>query len=478
MSNELNSLGSSNNSPGRQTPCKKEIFATHDRFITVPGIPANAVAYEMTDPLTLASLDASTAYLHLFWGIVNGTMPNPPIGQTLSDYFATPQTGVLFTDTTTIQSIIDVVVVQMGLSVGDVTYAVNTDNQPIWFLTPAAVAELSNNTYLHLYWDASDVWNNYDHKADITVIASNPNVLLGNIGTECVAIQEIKEVDTCTGEESYRFVIEDGNGILVPVIDIYPSFTEDDVLVKCPEFIYETKEICAKIDNSTDCYEIFVINKRNKDTWAISSSIYEDKDGNVITGTVQRVPCTCDCISEITTVANRVCFGYATSFNGRDVLGDKITQGVNLSISYLNVDGVDIITTDTLLGTTTGGFTSVDVGYGLAFNKMVDLLNTSTDLQNAGIKFVPAASPNTPTASYDPMGYGVEYDDTKEVRLVIYQTTVGQPGIPFYYSYRFSPIAGQTFDVLGDARGGTSWDLVDVENNTGPVVEFQNCQAL
>jgi hypothetical protein len=51
----------------------------------------------------------------------------------------------------------------------------------------------------------------------------------------CTPIQEIKEKDTCTGEETYRYVIENGNGNLVPVTDIYPSFTEADVLYKCGE---------------------------------------------------------------------------------------------------------------------------------------------------------------------------------------------------------------------------------------------------
>lgn len=62
-------------------------------------------------------------------------------------------------------------------------------------------------------------------------------------GVDCIVIQEIKEKDTCTGEETYRYVIEDWSGNLVPVTDIYPAFTENDVLTKCPEQIIPVIEI-------------------------------------------------------------------------------------------------------------------------------------------------------------------------------------------------------------------------------------------
>ena len=110
-------------------------------------------------------------------------------------------------------------------------YAVNTDNEPIWFLSPAAVAVLWDPTYLHIYYGTSDAHNSYDQKSDVNVIATNPNVLLWWTWTwSCTAIQEIKEKDSCTGLETYRYIIEDGAWNLVPVTDLYPSFIETDVL--------------------------------------------------------------------------------------------------------------------------------------------------------------------------------------------------------------------------------------------------------
>ena len=218
--------------PGECVVCKKEIFAVHDRYITVPSVPAGAVAYEMTNDLPTQGLDVSNAYFHLIYPTLNG-VTSDPIGPQLTEYFANTQLGILWSDIAGVQAVIDFVLPSMGLSVGDVVYAINTSNLPIFFLSPSAVTELANNTYLHIYWGALSTHNNYNEKADVTVIASNSNILLG-AGTKCIGIQQIKEKDTCTGEETYRYVIEDLNGNLVKVESIYPDFVEADVLLECP----------------------------------------------------------------------------------------------------------------------------------------------------------------------------------------------------------------------------------------------------
>ncbi|HNG96895.1 MAG TPA: hypothetical protein PLW93_01335 [Candidatus Absconditabacterales bacterium] len=213
--------------------CKKEIFATHIKRIATPGVPANSVAYEMS--MTLAAFyqgpnNATNTYIHCIYPVQNGALLTP-IGPQLTEYFGNPQNGVLFTDVATVQAMTDNVLLQMGLSVGDAVYAVNTDNEPIWFLSPAAVAVLGDPTFLHIYYGTSDAHNVYDQKADVTVLAANPSVLLGGANTgSCTPIQEIKEKDSCTGLETYRYIVEDGAGNLVPVTDVYPAFVEADVL--------------------------------------------------------------------------------------------------------------------------------------------------------------------------------------------------------------------------------------------------------
>lgn len=210
--------------PGECIVCKKEIFATHDRYILTPGIPANAVAYEMTNDLPTQGLDVSNAYFHLIYPTLNGTAGNP-IGPQLTEYFANPQSGILWSDIAGVQAVIDFVLPLMGLSVGDIIYTINTSNLPIFFLSPTAVTELTNNTYLHIYWGVDATHNNYNEKADVTVIANNNEILLGG-ESECITVQEIKEKDTCTGEETYRWVVEDGTGNLVEASTLIVGFDE------------------------------------------------------------------------------------------------------------------------------------------------------------------------------------------------------------------------------------------------------------
>lgn len=226
--------------PGACVVCRKEIFATHDRYIMVPSAPAGFVAYEMTNDLPTQGLDVSNSYFHLIYPTLNG-VTSDPIGPQLTEYFANPQNGILWSDIAGVQAVIDFVLPSMGLSVGDVVYAINTSNLPIFFLSPTAVAELANNTFLHIYWGSVDTYNNHNEKADVNVIAANPNILLGG-ENKCIIVQEIKERDTCTGEETYRWVVENSNGVLVPADTIIAGFDEADV----------TSTMCASQNGKID----------------------------------------------------------------------------------------------------------------------------------------------------------------------------------------------------------------------------------
>lgn len=280
------------------TECKKEIFATHIKWLNVP-----AVAYEMVP--TLANHywwanDATNTYIHLIYPIQAGTSLTP-IWPQLTEYFANPQNWVLFTDVATIQAMTDNALLQMWLSVWDAIYAVNTDNEPIWILSPTAEAELANSTYLHIYYWTVDTHNSYDQKADVNAIATNPNILLWGAWTwSCKPIQEIKEKDSCTWLETYRYIIEDGAWNLVPVTDVYPAFVESDVLhepCKEPEVLeIREKEVCGFVDWSTSSYQLIRLYTRDSITWAMTIVWYEDVFWNAVTWAVVETCCTCDSI--------------------------------------------------------------------------------------------------------------------------------------------------------------------------------------
>lgn len=302
--------------PCEYIPCKKEIIATHDRYFLASSIPSNLTAYQLSSTLNTNGGNATNMYLHLIYGVLNGSAVDPPLGSDLQDYFATPHTGVLFTDISTIQSIVNAILPQIGLLVGDAIYAVNTDNEPIWFLSQSAINELTNSTYLHIYFGSDSTWNSYTQKADVSVLATNSNILLGGSGYTCINVQEIKEKDTCTGLETYRFVTEDGNGNLVDASTL-SGWDETKLLGECPKLL--EKEICATIDGSTDSYYLDMVYILDPFTADIIPVKYFDKKGNKVTGAIERVCCTCSTLCEIiqnnNPIPNIKCAGYAASFD-------------------------------------------------------------------------------------------------------------------------------------------------------------------
>lgn len=318
---------------GNCPDCKKEIFATHQRFYLIPGIPVGAVAYEMTNDLPTQGLDVSNAYFHLIYPTLNGTQ-NIAYGPQLTDYFANPQLGILWSDIAGVQAVIDFVLPLMNLSVGDVVYAINTTNTPIFLLSPTAVAELANNTYLHIYWGDTDVHSSYNETADVNVVAANPNILLGG-ENKCVGIQEIKEKDTCTGEETYRYVIEDLNGNLVKVTDIYPDFVEADVLLECP-VVSKTVDVpnCAgtlvekEVDSIVGAY---ILNQENKHTETVYD-IVNAAIGGTITYTYTS-PTNIALNLNTVTVTNDSLVGFWTDF------GDGYNDFGNVPDHSYNADG-------------------------------------------------------------------------------------------------------------------------------------------
>jgi len=433
--------------------CKKEIFATHDRFYVIPanGVPSDYIGYDF-DINDFAPATYSTLELHRLYFTPTGNCYDFPTGV---QGCPSTSTGILFSDPT-FQAKLDAILVQEGYAAGDVVVTTNGSVWTTWF-SPSF--DYTNNTNLFWAGDNTDYFN----KITPTIV-TNETPSLEDL---CLPIQEIKEKDSCTGVETYRYIIEDGLGNLVDAASVITGFNEANVLLSCPsveEFDIKEREVCVTIDGSTQSYEAIKVYKRSRTSGLATLIHYETKSGNVINGTIVEVCCTCETLCDVpATTSNKVGFGYATLFNGGAVLGDRVVSGEELYLDYLEVDGNVLIGSPLVIGTLTGGFTAADMGYGLSYNKIVDLLNTVPEFAANGVRFVTAAPPLAPNASYDPMCWGVEYDDTKDVRIVI-RDKVSVSGISHSFSIRLNPDPNQTYEgilnVITDA--GNNWDYTNV----------------
>lgn len=222
--------------------CKGTKVLAVERFFYGSGlsIPASHVAYWGGDTLANSysnpALDATNVYIHTSLAVVAGNGTND-IGTDLLPYTAgSSQAAVLLTDVATIQAMIDAQMSVMGLTIGDAIYAVTTDNQPVVFLSPAAIALLASSTYLHAYIGETNIANNYDAKISFNTLSpyTSTDVSLTTYNGDCIEVELIKELQT-DGTETYRWVTRDGAGLLVPASSIITGFDETLVLTECPK---------------------------------------------------------------------------------------------------------------------------------------------------------------------------------------------------------------------------------------------------
>lgn len=287
-----------------------------------------------------------------------------------------------------------------------------------------------------------------------------------------------KDIDGSFVEE-YR-TVGDINTLIQfnPITDSF-SVNCEQTTTTASSAIYE-KEVCGTIDGSVDSFELIKVYTRDATTGNITLLHYESNTGAILTGDIVEVCCTCDSLCDVpTSVTNKVAFGYATLFNGSWVAGDRITGGEELYLDYLEVDGNILVNSPRTLGSTTGGFTATDMGYGIGYNKIVDLLNTVPEFAANGVRFVTAAAPFAPNGtSYDPMMWGVEYDDTKDVRIVLRDKLLIS-GSSHSYSIRLNPDPAQTYDALMNVvtSAANDWDINNVSNYTSPML-LQNITAI
>ena len=275
-------------------------------------------------------------------------------------------------------------------------------------------------------------------------------VIDNNLGTVTITNKEYKQ---------------GANGTIVTTAPTGTTITEG--VCEAPKKAIFEKDVCVTIDGSPENYEVIKVYHRDQATGVSTLLHYETKAGIVLTGTIVEVCCDCDSVCDVpTNTANKVAFGYATLFNGRMVAGDRILLGEEVYLDYLEVDGNVLVSSPRLLGITTGGFTATDMGYGIGYNKIIDVLNTAPEFAANGVRFVTAAAPIAPNgASYDPMMWGIEYDDTKDVRIVLRDSIVGLPS-DHSFSIRLNVDPLQTYDGLANvvSDAGNNWDFNNVSS--------------
>lgn len=224
--------------------CKKEIFATHDRFYVVStgGLPP--IGFEGFD------FDFLNEYGTGFdaTNITSGEAQFPS-GQIFHNGVDNTQQDLL-NDVAAMQLFIDTYVIPthnlnygQGLVVGDIQWQLNPDNSvTLW------VKAGTDLTWRFVFDNSGGFGNN---KFNATIPTSYPYIL-GNSDFTCTPIQEIKEKDTCTGEETYRYVIEDGAGNLVDANGFIIGFDEANIKTECPNTVLKNYPITELVNiNST-----------------------------------------------------------------------------------------------------------------------------------------------------------------------------------------------------------------------------------
>ena len=420
------------------------------KYMDAPALPSGYVAYQFLSQngFNDGVLDVSSTYFQYIYLYGNGGNQVSELGGQLNDYYSNPQPGIVVNDIAKIQSIFDYCLQQIGFPVGSLIYSINTDGDPIFFLSSFLEAEFLNSNFGFTWYIATaNVFSQLDEKMGIGVVATNNTPINGGGG--CVSVLQKIDYKCCDNKLSYTYLVEDGGGNFVPVKDIYPDFQESNLLMACEEFIIDRIEICATIDDGS-CVKLFKIIKRTKNNGDVISFFYETLFGSVVSGVVVETCCNEDCACVNPTSLNRIALGYRNLFNGNDINGDKIVKGAQYFIEYLEVDGVVILNGTTLLGTTTAGFTARDDGYGLGYNKVVDLLNLNASIINADLEFVTAIDLN----------WGVKHNDAKDIRLVLSDLT---NGFSTNWSIRINNNTSECYDGLGDARSVASWDYIDVQ---------------
>lgn len=198
--------------------CKKEIIAVEPKvYVTeVAAAPAWYNGYDFDLPTDYGTTDATNTYFHVLY--LSTAYYYPPA-------LTNPTTPILIDgNVTAINNFIQASLIADWQS-GDEFYIVVNADKTITVWTKNTYTPTGNEFRL---WNigADDYTNKY-----FPVIQTTHNP----VSVQCIWIQEVKEKDSCTGAETYRYVIEDWAGNLVDASTFIAGRDEANVASSCPE---------------------------------------------------------------------------------------------------------------------------------------------------------------------------------------------------------------------------------------------------
>lgn len=265
--------------------CKKEIFATHIKYYLQP---ANKVwtLFSKLEPIHPDAGSYGSSFI-IIGDQIAGTHPGGPyVGNDINGWFV---------------------------------YSMVSPTQP------------ANDSNGH-YW----IQGQPSSFSTVTFNRINPDIAF-SASEICTPIQEIKEKDSCTGEETYRYVIEDLNGNLVKVESIYPDFVEADVLLECPsvEKIAQVPNCLGTLDDKPvdSITATYLLNQENKHTEKIYDVLTAVFGGSIAYSFV--APLEVFLIYSGVTLANDTILYYWTDFgDGYNDVGNNPSHAYNADGEY------------------------------------------------------------------------------------------------------------------------------------------------
>lgn len=198
--------------------CKKETIAVEPKFYVteVPSAPAGYTWFDFDLPTDYWTTDATDTYFHIL--SLSTQYYYPPA-------VTNPTTPILIDgNVTAINNFIQASLIADGQVWDEFYIVVNADK---------TITVRAKNTYtptgneLRLWQSTPDQYTNKYYPVIPTTHLTTT--------TTCIDIQEVKEKDTCTGLETYRYVIEDGVWNLVDASTFIAGRDEANVSSSCPE---------------------------------------------------------------------------------------------------------------------------------------------------------------------------------------------------------------------------------------------------
>lgn len=221
--------------------CKEIPFASHIKYYPSSGIPASYLSYAFANPIAGSGFggatDATNLFIHAIFDNPSGTgvdVENNVIP------FTGASNGIPAINVNQIQAALNTLLVANGYAANDAIYTITNSNEIALWLSPALVAVLPN---LNVWAGDSLTAGSYQNKVDVDTLYTytHADIQLSPIPTNgCTPIQEIKYRNSCTGLETYKYVVEDLAGNLVLASSVITGFDESLIQLSCNSVVNET----------------------------------------------------------------------------------------------------------------------------------------------------------------------------------------------------------------------------------------------